>query len=450
MLRAADLVSLDREAEEAYIFKHVVTEEVTYESLPFATRAMLHDRTGGYIEATESDTIDQQLDLLAYHYWRSENTDKKRHYLLRAGRAAQASYANAAAIEYYERVAPLLAEPERIDALLSLGKVIELTGDWRRAEGVERKALEVAEELGDPHARARCETAIAEEARRQGRFDEAAWLLASAADAFGAAADDAGVGQVHHLAGTLAAQQGHYDDAVARYEGSLAIRERLDDRASIGSLLSNLGVVAEYRGDYELAHEYHERALALREELGDRWAIAVSLTNLGTISVQQGDYATARARFEDAMRLNREVGDAWMVAISDNNLGNAARGLGDHEAACRHYAASLRAYRDYDDAWAVAFLLEDIAELAAVLDEPLRALELLGAADSLRTEIGAPRAPASEQHLDELLAASAAGLSDELRDEHRERGRRLDAGGAFHLALSFCEDQSRARRPDTR
>ena len=128
-------------------------------------------------------------------------------------------------------------------------------------------------------------------------------------------------------------------------------------------------MVAEYRGDYELALEYHGRALALREELGDRWAIAVSLTNLGTILVQQEDYATARTRFEEAMRLNREVGDAWMVAISDNNLGNAARGLGDHEAACRHYAASLRAYRDYDDAWAVAFLLEDIAELAAMLDQ---------------------------------------------------------------------------------
>ena len=71
------------EAEEAYIFKHVVTEEVTYESLPFATRAMLHDRTGAYIEATEADTIDQQLDLLAHHYWRSQNTDKKRHYLVR-------------------------------------------------------------------------------------------------------------------------------------------------------------------------------------------------------------------------------------------------------------------------------------------------------------------------------------------------------------------------------
>ena len=38
-LRAADLVSLDRDAEQAYLFKHVATQEVAYESLPFALRA---------------------------------------------------------------------------------------------------------------------------------------------------------------------------------------------------------------------------------------------------------------------------------------------------------------------------------------------------------------------------------------------------------------------------
>ena len=36
-LRAADLVHLDRVAEQAYLFKHVATQEVAYESLPFAT-----------------------------------------------------------------------------------------------------------------------------------------------------------------------------------------------------------------------------------------------------------------------------------------------------------------------------------------------------------------------------------------------------------------------------
>ena len=92
--------------------------------MPFAIRAMLHERTGGYIEETEADAIELQLDLLAHHYWHSENLEKKREYLVRAGEAAEASYANTAAIDYLERAAPLVSEQERVDVLLRLGRVV--------------------------------------------------------------------------------------------------------------------------------------------------------------------------------------------------------------------------------------------------------------------------------------------------------------------------------------
>ena len=71
-LGASDLVNVDLAAEQSYVFKHVVTQEVAYESMPFAIRSMLHERVGRHIEATERDAIDRHLDLLAHHYWRSE------------------------------------------------------------------------------------------------------------------------------------------------------------------------------------------------------------------------------------------------------------------------------------------------------------------------------------------------------------------------------------------
>ena len=54
-LRAADLVNLDRDAEQAYLFKHVATQEVAYESLPFALRTMLHGRVGRWLESADPD-----------------------------------------------------------------------------------------------------------------------------------------------------------------------------------------------------------------------------------------------------------------------------------------------------------------------------------------------------------------------------------------------------------
>ena len=122
-LIALDLVTIDDQDDDCYVFNHGVTQEVTYESLPFAIRADLHERTGGYIEETEADAIGLHLDLLAHHYWHSENLEKKRSYLVRAGDAAQANYANAAAIDYFERVAPLVdrARAGRSDAQAGQG-----------------------------------------------------------------------------------------------------------------------------------------------------------------------------------------------------------------------------------------------------------------------------------------------------------------------------------------
>ncbi len=440
-LAAVDLVSVDVEAEQRYIFKHGVTQEVAYQSIPFGMRSILHERVGGYIERNEPGAIDRNLDLLAHHYWRSENLAKKREYLGRAGTAAQAAYANTAAIDYFERLTPLVEQGARVEVLLKLGKVLELVGNWRNAEDIERQALAITESLGDVAMRASCQTALAEASRKQGRFDEALELLARAAQGFEGVGDTAGVGKVQHLVGTVAAQRGDYDKAVLNYEASLRIREQLDDKASMGSLLSNLGVIAEYRGDFDGSRSFYQRALLLRTEIGDRQAIAVSMGNLGTISVLQKRFDEARDWFSRSIALSREIGDAWMVAITHNNLGNAARGLGDYPAARSHYAESLRAYRDYDDRWGLAFLLEDIAMLAARSGDASSALELVGAADAMREAIGTPRAAWLEAELAGTLESATAALPEREREALRATGRARDLAAAVAHALALCEGE---------
>jgi len=433
-----DLVIPDREEDESRLFKHAMTQAVVYESLPFGLRATLHGHVGRFLEARGPDSIEHNLDLLAHHYWHSDDEAKKRLYLGRAAEAAKAAYANAAAIDYYERLAPLLGEAERIDALLELGEVLELVGEWDRAFSTATTALGLAEGMSNDRARARCETALAEVARRQGRYEEAGERLARAAATFAAIGDDHGLGRVAHLEGTVAAQGGDLARARSRYEQSLAIRRRLGDRPMMASVLSNLGIVAEYEADYVRARSLHEQSLALRRAIEDRWAIAISMTNLGMIALLEGQCGEARERFEEAMRLYREVGDSWHVALTDHNLGNASRDLGEFAIAAEHYRASLRAFREYGDRWALAFLLEDVGRFAALNGEPEGALELLGAADRLREEIGSPRAASLEAEIAKVLTPATARLGAGEQAAIRARGRALDLAAAVDAALSLA------------
>ena len=437
--QAADLIAADRVDDRSWLFRHAVTHEVVYESLPFAMRTSLHMRVGGFLETGGADAVERDLDLLAAHYWLGDDDAKKREYLVRAGVAAQSRYANEAAVTYFRRALPLLTGHERTPVLRRLGKVLELQGSWTDAERTYLDAVDESARLDDRAGEAWARTDLAEVARKQGRFEDARRQLSVAGDQLRALDDAAGLGLVLHLEGTLASQQGRYTDARAAYEASLAIREHLGDRGSVGALLSNLAVVAESEGDFDLARQLNERALTVRESVGDRWAISVSLNNLGMIAQLQHDFVAAHEFFERSMQLAADVGDRWIVAVGHHNLANAFRGLGRFDVAAAEFVAALAAYEDYADRWSLALLVEDVALLAAAVGRNEAAVELVAAADRVRAELDAPRPPAAAELLAAALGSAHTALGAAQTAVSETRGRERDEAALGALVRSFAE-----------
>ncbi|MDA8297501.1 MAG: tetratricopeptide repeat protein [Actinomycetota bacterium] len=428
-LCSADLVVAEDPVLDAYAFKHAVIREVAYESLPFALRTLVHGRIGAWLEDVEP----QNLEALAHHYLHSSDDEKKRLYLIKAGEAAQARYANDAAVGHYRRVVALLAEDERVPVLMKLGAVLELRGEWAEAASVFGEVLALAERLGEASAVAGARAARADVMRKQGRFEDAVAELELAGGEFEAVGDAAGLGRVAHLRGTIAAQRGEYGEARRQYEASLQIRRDLGEHAAEASLLSNLAIVAEYEQDYDRAQQLNELALELRTRLADRWGIGVSENNLGMIAHLQGRYDEARRRLQEALRIELEVGDLWMVAIVHHNLANATRELADAPAARRHYAEALRIYGITGDLWAQCLVFEDVAMLAAPVDAK-GALALVGAADAIREVIGSPRVAAQQTDLDARLRPARSLLGEAAAAAAHGAGRALDARAAQELA----------------
>jgi predicted ATPase len=433
----ADLTAIDQpEPELVYIFKHVVTQEVTYESLAHATRSRLHNEIGLCLELLQQAQTSQGIDLLAFHFDRSLNIAKKRQYLRLAGQAAQANYANAAAISYYERALPLLDPVERIEVLLNLGKVRELTGEWKRAGACYQQAFEVAEGLNEHSAKARCQAATGDLLRKQGFYADATNWLGIARTAFEEINDQAGVGQTVHAMGTVAAMQGDYPQARSFYEQSLVIRRRLGDKTQIASLLSNLGIIARFNAEYPNARELMQQSLEIRRELGDRWAIANSLNNLGVLLRDISEFASARGLLEESLLLNRQVGDRWATANTLSSLGEVAIDLGDWPAAHGFLGESLKINLDLGDRTAVAFVLECFAIMAARQGAVSRAFQLAGAASNLRTVIGSPLSPAEQERLDKALEQASHLIQPGESKNFYEQGARLTLEQAIAIAVS--------------
>ena len=469
-LNRLDLTALDSpEPELTYLFKHVLTQEVAYETLAFATRARLHGQIGAFIEQRHADTIEQQLDFLAHHYDRSEDLDKRRQYLRRAGEAARAASANVSAISYFERVLPLLDGRERVEVLLLLGQVHELVGDWHAAGAIDREALDLARLLSDEHGRATAEQALGWLERKQGDYAAATSWMALARATFERIGNLAGVshvladiGEVHRLqgsygrarvyydqslglagtlsdaeerararahalrgAGTVAAYQGDYVEARRLNEESLQIRRTLNDKPGVAVLLNNLAILARFQHDLVAARAMNDESLALSRELGDRWALGQLLNNQACVAADQGDHPEARALLHESLAIRRQLGDRAGLALSLNTLADVVIDEGDHHSARPLLQESMAINRELGDQTAICYLIEDYAGVAAAEDRPASALQLAGFAAALRDAIGAPLPPGEAARVERMIAPARNALTERVADAAWNAGRRL-------------------------
>lgn len=113
-LEELDLTPLEKpEPELEYLFKHVITQQVAYESLLFSARRELHEKIARTIEQARKKNLADYYELLAYHYGLTTNDEKKLFYYEKAALKAQAAYANADAALYAQKAIDV------IDKLLS-------------------------------------------------------------------------------------------------------------------------------------------------------------------------------------------------------------------------------------------------------------------------------------------------------------------------------------------
>jgi tetratricopeptide (TPR) repeat protein len=343
------------------------------------------------------------LEALAFHYGRSDNTEKQMEYLRKAGEAAQKNFANAAALDYYGKLLALLKDDkEKTEIHLQRGQVFELLGNWDEAESDYRAALKLAK--ADAALTASAQFALGKINRLRGDYASALEWLAQAREArtllndttelaqglietgmvlysqgeYAAAREISNEGLVLarevgdklsaaralNALGNIVSDQGDYAAARALYEESLSLRLELGDKYGISASLNNLGNVAKELGNHAMARALYEESLSLDREMGDKWGVAITLSNVANVVVNQGDYVGARALSEESLRLRRELGDKEGIANSLNNLGYMVYGQGDYAAARAVYEESLRLRRELGDKAGIAFSLNNLGTTA--------------------------------------------------------------------------------------
>ncbi len=454
------------EPELTYLFKHLVTLEVAYQSMAHATRVQLHGRFARFLDNLPPQRLDSLAPQLAHHYLQAQIPDRAAHYLQKAGDAAAAGFANHEALDYYARALKLTPSDHtqaRYDTLLKTEALHDMLGQHDQRRAVLAALSGLAAGVEDPvHCQARVATRLS---RLEIDVGDYAAALASAREAIDAidAIDAAQVAEAgpgtsgpaaallvdalllearaNFFAGRVGAVRpglerasalarahgyargaynalaqegaldwhaGAYEAAEAHWSAALAlIRQAGDIRREI-DILNNLGVVARARSRFAAAVDHFEQAQRAARKIGDRSGEATLYINLSSASLASADYTAAGQYAEEAARIFADVREPLQHGSALTNRAEAYRELGQYGLASAAAQEALALLRTSGYRRGEAIVLWNIGLIELALGQFDRALQTTTDAMALAREIGARTTEAST-HLHLSLIHTTAG-----------------------------------------
>jgi ATP/maltotriose-dependent transcriptional regulator MalT len=212
--------------------------------------------------------------------------------------------------------------------------------------------------------------------------------------------------------------------------------------------LSMASVAANMDGDPAAARRLLDESVAVTSGLDDA-AAAVSLLQAQALNgMFEGDVAAVRAAATEGVRLSREAGDLYTQEMMLLNLGVATLVSGDLDRSRRLFADALRIGERLDDRVAQYCLLDALGCCAVGAGQARLAAQLLGAAETVRTEAGAtligtlaPLLAKAEESA--IMALGAARFEAEFnagKGLRRDTAIRLALGQPDRAAAAASED----------
>jgi predicted ATPase/DNA-binding SARP family transcriptional activator len=237
-------------------------------------------------------------------------------------------------------------------------------------------------------------------------------------------------------AGVLAGEQGDFEAAASFFEPALELVRGLGQHERTANVLVNLGNLALFDQEFERARRLYEESIEYAGLSGSSGVEAIARENLGLVALDQGDLDQAVELLEESARLAARAGDDRGRSASTRALAAALLERGELERARDRLREGLDLARRLGELNGIAYCLDTFAGLAAAGGDAERAAQLFGAADLVRSSIGALRPPDQQPLYERWVASTLTQLDTAVYAACYESGRALSLDDACELALA--------------
>jgi DNA-binding CsgD family transcriptional regulator/tetratricopeptide (TPR) repeat protein len=317
------------EGSESYAFRHALVQEIIYDELLPVERAPLH---AAYARALSTRTQARpdgahavELGQLAYHWYAAHDLGAALAACVRAGQAAEATYALAEAQQQYERALELWDQVpdaatrsplDRVTLLQRAAQAAFPTGDHDRAIALIDVALRTTDAEREPlrtgvllERLARFHWVAGESARAMAAIERAVAAIPAEPPTPERARALAAHGQMLMLVGRHGA-------AVERCEDAVRVAREVGARGEEGHALTTLASSLAMLGHIDRASGVFERAGQIAEEVGHADDLCRVRINHATALALYGRWADAARLNLDCYRLAQRFGAVRTYGMS--------------------------------------------------------------------------------------------------------------------------------------
>ena len=338
-LRAVELIHEQRVFPEvSYAFKHALTHDVAYASIPAAERRALHLRIARALETLHGARVEEIAGVLARHYVAAEDWGQALVHLVRAAEAAARAFATHDALALYdealEAATRLPGVGEHVTAIHQARSALYfVVSDFERSREAAERARELAHDAGDATREGVALAAMAWAATWARDLDGAVAHAKRAIDVARPVGAEAVLARAQFTIGFVRAVTGGLDEARHAIDQSLVASRSAGDIVHHSLALTTAGLIKSWEADYDAADQLQTSGLELAREHNLLLPLLFSAFLRGLTLTGKGDYATALATFHEGLTLSRKVGDEAIHHRLLNCLGWLHSELGDFDTA---------------------------------------------------------------------------------------------------------------------
>jgi predicted ATPase len=344
--------------ELEYIFKHILTQEVAYNSLLLKRRKEIHEKIGQAIEDIYTDRLEEFYEMLAYHYFKSENFEKAFQYLKLSGLKAVNKHSLIEALSHYKEAKYALEQipiskeikKEKLQLILLMSLPLRLLGFPEGSLEIFKEGESISNGLEDIISTTILEARMAVCYSHQGNHSEGVRYAESAFEKAGKIQSIDLIAPVGLNLCNSYLNSGHIYKIVDVAPDIIKLIEKEKREPDFFNMPMNvysafcvyLGWSLGLLGNFKQGEPFCEKALQYALQLGDPRSIAYVELYYGHFLNYKGVWENAVEHYKNCLKYSEEINWLFILGLAWLNLGIAVTHLDDPQTGLEYIQKGLK------------------------------------------------------------------------------------------------------------